>query len=397
MEEKEIEKPQKENIGGREETAYSIYCWIFQLGTWGSLIGAIFGLRNDNKKIFILFGAVYFIYVLIELFSNTSKYLRKKDEQEGLNEIMGRIFKTPPKISLFCECFHTRGSGKRRRKIIKHSETYDIPYYSARDVSGLFTLNGRKEDISRKSFLKLDIEPEICFADEISFQDYMIQKTNFWRANENKDSEFKFEETRIIPDIDNYIFVKLDDDSCFASFWVFLIFTILMFAEIYKLLFNCLCIHLKFKVRKLVSTRYNLNLPKYQPFNPQLDIYEERYTYEEDCYYNNFLDENNIPILPTEEELRMAQQYKDKIPDYKITYEEENVKAGIVIDDPNIKFDPHEEPPKGNIDIILNQNQMNNAGFNQNQMNNAFLNQNQMNTNTNENQYMNSEQLKLNK
>ena len=62
------------------------------------------------------------------------------------------------------------------------------------------------------------------------------------------------------------------------------------------------------------------------------------------------------------------------------------MKAGIVIDDPNIKFDPTEEPPK-NIDVVLNQNQMNNA----------VLNQNQMNTNTNENQYMNSEQLKLNK
>jgi hypothetical protein len=36
----------------------------------------------------------------MELFSNTSKYLRKKSEQEGLNEIMKRFFKTPPKISL---------------------------------------------------------------------------------------------------------------------------------------------------------------------------------------------------------------------------------------------------------------------------------------------------------
>ena len=159
-----------------------------------------------------------------------------------------------------------------------------------------------------------------------------------------------------------------------------------MMAEIYKLLFNCLCLHLKFKVRKLVSTRYNLNQPKYQAFNPQIEIYEERDTLEEDCYYNNFLDEDNIPMLPTEVELRIAQQYKDNIPDYKITTEEENMKAGIVIDDPNIKFDPTEEPPK-NIDVVLNQNQMNNA----------VLNQNQMNTNTNENQYMNSEQLKLNK
>ena len=386
MEETEVEKPQKENIGVREETSCTILYWIFQIGVWGALI-AILALRNDNKKLFILFGFVYFFYLVSELVSNTSKYLRKKNEQEGLNEIMKRIFKTPPKISFFCECFHTRGSGKRRRTITKHSETYDIPYYSARDVSGLFTLNGRKEEISRKSFLKLDIEPEICFADEISFQDYMIQKTNFYRINENKDEEFRFEETRIIPDMDNHIFVKMsDDDPCFASFCVFLIFTIIMMAEIYKLLFNCLCLHLKFKVRKLVSTRYNLNQPKYQAFNPQIEIYEERYTLEEDCYYNNFLDENNIPILPTEEELRIAQQYKDKIPDYKITTEEENMKAGIVIDDPNIKFDPTEEPPK-NIDVVLNQNQMNNA----------VLNQNQMNTNTNENQYMNSEQLKLNK
>jgi hypothetical protein len=68
----------------------------------------------------------------------------------------------------------------------------------------------------------LDIEPEICFADEISFQDYMIQKTNFWRANENKDNKFNFKETRIIPDIDNNMFVKMDDDDpCFASFCVF--------------------------------------------------------------------------------------------------------------------------------------------------------------------------------
>ena len=319
MKEIDVEKPQKENIGGREETCYSVLYWILQVCSWGSLVWSILALRNDNKKIFIIFGFVYFFYLVSELVSNTSKYLRKKNEQEGLNEIMKRIFKTPPKISFFCECFHTRGSGKRRRTITKHSETYDIPYYSARDVSGLFTLNGRKEEISRKSFLKLDIEPEICFADEISFQDYMIQKTNFYRTNENKDEEFRFEETRIIPDMDNHIFVKMsDDDPCFASFCVFLIFTIIMMAEIYKLLFNCLCLHLKFKVRKLVSTRYNLNQPKYQAFNPQIEIYEERDTLEEDCYYNNFLDEDNIPILPTEEELRIAQQYKDKIPDYKL-------------------------------------------------------------------------------
>ncbi len=82
MEETEVEKPQKENIGGREETCYSVLYWILQVCSWGSLVWSILALRNDNKKLFILFGFVYFFYLVSELLSNTSNIYAKKTNKK---------------------------------------------------------------------------------------------------------------------------------------------------------------------------------------------------------------------------------------------------------------------------------------------------------------------------
>ncbi len=46
-------------------------------------------------------------------------------------------------------------------------------------------------------------------------------------------------------------------------------------------IFNNYCIQFQFKIRKLVSTRYDLNQPKYQVLIPQLDLIEKLYTYEQ--------------------------------------------------------------------------------------------------------------------
>ena len=157
-----------------------------------------------------------------------------------------------------------------------------------------------------------------------------------------------------------------------------------MLAEIYKIIYNSYCTYKKFKVRKLISTRYDLNQPKYQALTPRLDIYDKQYTY--DPIYYNFLNGNYVATLPTDDELRRVQQYKNMIPDYKITTEEENMKAGIVIDDPNItNFYQFEDA------------QLNDAVLEQNQMNNGVFDPNIMYMNTNENQKINSEVLNLQK
>ncbi len=92
----------------------------------------------------------------------------------------------------------------RYRKVKKHKETYGISY--RRDVSGIFMFNIGKENIKGKSYIKLILNEEINFADEISYQDYMIQKINFWKVNEKRDVEFAFKESRIITNKKRFYF-----------------------------------------------------------------------------------------------------------------------------------------------------------------------------------------------
>ena len=421
----ESNEPEEEEVylGQQESACFKVFCWILQLGSWATLILAIIQLKNDKYIYFAYFGIVYLFYLIMEFCSNTFKYIKHKSSEEGIYEIMGKIFQTPPKIKLYCECYHTKyyrkshkstSSSQSYRKVVTHTESYDIPYYSARDVSGLFSLDSKKENLKKKHLLRLELEEEISFADEISYYDYMIQKGNFWRTNKDRIEKFYFKEYRTIPNMEHHYLINLDNDEpCFVNLIVFIIFIILMLGEIYKIIFNSYCLYIKFKVRKLVSTRNDLNQPKYQTLIPHLDIYDQQFTYADNYY--NYLDVTNVAILPTEEELKVAQKFKNKIPDYKVSSEEENMKAGIVIDDPNYKFDPHEAPSKfesygiSNVNYMnypvnqnqmntnINQNQMNmNMNFNQDQMNMNF-NQNQMNTNTNENQFMYSELQNLNK
>ena len=137
-------------------------------------------------------------------------------------------------------------------------------------------MDSKKENLKKKHLLRLDLEEEISFADEISYYDYMIQKGNFWRTNSGRDEKFYFKEYRTIPNMEHHYLINLDNDEpCLVNLIVFIIFIILMLGEIYKIIFNSYCLYIKFKVRKLVSTRYDLNQPKYQTLIPHLDIYEQ--------------------------------------------------------------------------------------------------------------------------
>ena len=132
---------------------------------------------------------------------------------------MANLIQTPPTIEFYCECYHyetrtvvysppkkgggRKGGGPRkvsrpsgghrtggahrtggghprvshqRRRITTYKETAYFPYYSSRDVSGLFEINNSREEAMGKVYVKLEINPEINFADELSYMDYEQQK-----------------------------------------------------------------------------------------------------------------------------------------------------------------------------------------------------------------------------
>lgn len=359
---------------------YITFCWIFQILCWGSLIGSLvmYAQDPDSPGIFASFGTCYFIYAILEFCSPTSRYLCNKSSDQGMYEKMGRNFKTPPEIRFHCECYHyetrhhtrTNKDGKKehyttRERVTTYTETYSLPYYSERDVSGLFYLNCEKAYVEKKHYIKLELKEEINFADAISYYDYERAKRHFWRRNRFRDVHFDFTESRVIPGMDHHNLVKLtQEEPCLVNYFFFFLAVLLTIAEFFRLYVDSVSVYQKFKVRKLVSTRYDLNQPVYQTFVPQLNLISNQYTYEQDYY--NYTNSSYDLQLPTQEELEQAKQYQSKVPDYQISSNNGEMQSGIIMDNPSYSsYNPNEAPTEfasvsGN--VALGQDQINSAG-----------------------------------
>ena len=362
---------QKEKRG-----CYYYFCWIFQIGLWIIIGFGIYFIVTDGKgKILIIvaFGLIYFIYIILEFCSATSKYLCNKNSNEGIYEEMGKYFRTLPIINFMCECYHyetivhTRTDSQGRtetytttEKVISYTETYSLPYYSERDVSGLFYLNCDKVYAEKKHFIKLKLKEEINFADSISYMDYEYEKDYFWRRNRFRDVYFDFKEERFIPGLVRHNLIKMTNNEPWTvNFGLFFLFTILTFSEFYKLYVDSFCVYQRFTIRKIVSTRYDLNQQVYQNLIPQINIITQQYKYQPKDY--NHLNTNYEVKLPTKEEIEKAKQYETKIPDYQISSGKGNIQAGVIIDNPAYSnYDAGSPPPafssmNGNVPLTPNQ------------------------------------------
>jgi hypothetical protein len=244
-----------------------------------------------------------------------------------------------------------------------------MPYYSMRDVSGLFYLNCDEAYVKKKFYIKLRLNEEINFADEISYMNYEYYKEQFWRKNRFRDAYMDFEETRKVPGLISHNLIKIgQNDPCIVSFGWFTIFTLLTLCEFYKIYINSLFVYQKYKIRKIISTRYDLNEPlysnKYSELIPQLNLIDQQYSYKPESY--NYINREAEVDLPTKEELERAEQYKDKIPDYRISSGNGQTQAGVIIDTPNNSNYEYNEPPpifkpvSGNVG--LNEDQINEGG-----------------------------------
>lgn len=347
------------NQGVQNENTCCFSCrsWFIQIIIWlmfFNIILSFSGVYDDSDSdsdIFVSFAIgsfifFYIFYLVFELkFSPTAKYLRNKNTDEDVYQNLGKFFRTPPEIKISCQCFHVKinigGSSDNiivvpERKVT-YSETIDFPYFSARDVSGLFHLNYDRANLDNKKYIKLQLEEEINFADTVTYMDYNNIKTNMTRVNRYKDLFFQIFDQRTIPGLTQCNLIKLgEDEPAYVKYKYFVLASILTLSEIYTIYFNRLCVNQKFKIRKLVSTRYDLNQPefdqKYQALNPHINLISQTYNYHNEDY--NYINNNFKVNLPSQEEVENAAQYQDKIPDYKISTGEGQLQPGVIIDNP---------------------------------------------------------------
>ena len=373
-----------QGVQKEDNCCYNTFCWIFQIAVWAAIAVTVVLLIMDSLNgdaaggMFGGLGFIYVVYLILEFCSPTSKYLCNKSSDQGIYEKMGRHFRTPPEIRFHCECYHyvtrhhTRRDSQGRvehytttERVTTYTETYSLPYYSERDVSGLFYLNCDAAYVRRKHYIKLELKEEINFADAISYMDYEFEKDRFWRRNRFRDIHFDFTESRVVPGMVHHNLIKMtQEEPCSVNYGLFFLFTILTFSEFYKSYVNSFCVYQKFKVRKLVSTRYDLNQPVYQNFVPQINIIINQYQYQPQDY--NYIN-NQIDVqLPTQEELERAKQYQSKVPDYQISSGGGEIHAGVIVDNPSYSsFEANLPPPAfaavgGN--VALNENQINANG-----------------------------------
>ena len=366
-------KNEKEN----NENCLSCVAFFFQAIIWISIILLIIGviINSDNMTLGggIALGVSYLIYIILEFCSPICKYLMNINTDQRMYEKMGKLFITPPVINFYAECYHyythhytTRDSKGRiqhhseRRKVVTHRDSYDLPYYSFKDVSGLFLLNLNQTKAKQKVYIKLYLKKEINFSDPISYSDYINQKDLFWRRNRYLDSLMHFSETRYIPGMKEYNLVKIGtyEPKFFGLSW-YILSVFLTIGGFYRKYFNSFCISQTFKIRKLISTRYNLLEPQYiqqyQPLMPQLNIIGQQYNYEPQ---NTGYCSNDVqPLLPTKEEIEQAEKYQDQIPNYGITSN-----GGVIQDIPQFNDPNYNIPPPAFVsvggDVNLNQNEI---------------------------------------
>ena len=365
----------------KDDICYIVFSWILQILVWLTLgLTIYFYVADISGKLglLILFIVLYLLYLVIEYKSIVYSYLERVTTESGIYEKLAKFYRAHPVFEFYCDCYHYKTvttrernfkgrvrSVTRRVQVTTHSEKYTFPYYSERDVSGLFYLDCDKAFINRKCFIQLDISDEINFADAISCKDYEDAKDRFWRRNRFRDKHFYFRESRKIPGLETENLVRIGNNvPCCANTTAYLVFTFIPFAEFYKLYYYSICHTQNYKIRKIVSTRYDLNQTVYQNFIPQVDVISQQYNFPAADY--NYLNNDYNLNIPSKEELEQAKKYQNNVPDYKISSGGGKIHAGVILDDPGYCSYNLNKPPEAFTsiagDVALKDNQINPNG-----------------------------------
>jgi len=306
--------------------------WFAQISVIATLVLLIISLATNDDGMFGgslgSFIFCYILYIIISFCSPTFRYLINKHKADSIHQHMKNLYYTAPTLTFHAECYHyntyyytERDSNgnthtrSRTEKVVTHREYENFRFCSWRDVSGLFLLDSEKflqEENSKKVYIKLALDLEFDFADNISRYDYEMQKSQFKFRNIYRDVHMDFSESLDVPGFTPYNMVRISDyrPAC-LNCCVYLIFTFLIpLGEFYKMYVNSFCIQQDYTIRKTVSTRFNINaneeefMRRYENNTPRIIIYGQETSFNEAP-----TDFNKVYDLPTQEELEESTKY----------------------------------------------------------------------------------------
>ena len=294
-------------------------------------------IKFEESTILIFFIVAYVLYIIIEFNSPTFSFLRNKINQDEIKSILFTLIKTNPTIELEYNMYQPNVNNKKYEINKIGTTNVNFPYYCSRDVSGLLELDILKDSLKDKAFVALNIEYEINFADEISFMDYENFRNDFYDICLEKTYNITYSEKRfIIPDFKNYVLIQIGDKvPCSINIYFFIFFTIIAVVELYNCYIYSFFSTKTFVIRKLISTRYDLNQEQYQIFTPYVKFIDQAYDFDINDY--NIINKEYKAQTTWDNEIDYVSKYKPYIPKYEcesyININEQN-RIGIIKDNP---------------------------------------------------------------
>jgi hypothetical protein len=322
-----------------------IFNWILQILVLAVIIAIPILISmdpNNNLWMLILIFLTYIAYIINELCSPTFAYLRNKHKANTIHDYMNNLYTTPPTKTFHVECYHyeTRIHTERdnngetrtrteRVKIVTHRGSQDFYYYSWRDISGIFLLETSKflDKDFKKAYIKLKVNLDVLYAEDGTHTDYIIQRDVFYCANRWRDQHMHTWETTTLPGLEKYNMVRVSDNKTpYVNKGMFLLFTLLFpFAEFYKIYVNQYCEDQTYTLKKVISSRNNLNQPthfeRYESMVPKLCIYGEVIVYTKETVLIR-----SSPYMPSEDDLNAHEKEKTHMPNPQVNI---NINQGM--------------------------------------------------------------------
>jgi hypothetical protein len=303
--------------------------WTLQILLYIAIIVApIFVVNDPNKNLWVIGFPIliYIIYIVNSLCSPSFAYLRNKNKANGIHDYMKTLYAAPPSKTFHIECYHfdtqiieerdTNGNTRARAdrvKVVTYKGSQEFRYYSWRDISGTFLLEtGKLVKSKEKVYLKLKLGMEIVYADDGTQTDYHIQRDSFYASHRWRDQYMNNWETSTVPNFQEHTLVRVSDNEApFVNIGLFVLFTLLPFIEFYKIYVNMYCEDQIYNLRKLVSSRNNLNqsthFEKYEQMQPKLCIYGQEIMYGHETVLIQ-----SGPYKPSQDEIWAHQQESKK-------------------------------------------------------------------------------------
>jgi hypothetical protein len=307
------------------EICRRIFNWILQLGLIAAII---FVLATMNKPAFegwyVALPIIFYIaYIINALCSPTFSYLLHKHKANTIHDYMKTLFATAPIIRFHVECYHyetryetykdANGNTQTRSsqvKITTYTGHENFYYYSWRDISGVFLLDVAKflNKNFQKAYIKLKLNLDINYADDGTFSDYTMQKFIFHARNRWRDVHMHTWETTDLPGMNKYNMVRVSDNKApFVNACLYILFTLFPFIELYKIYVNLYCENQTYTLKKVVSSRTNLNVQanvvKYEIHFPKIIIYGSEVVYNQETILVQ-----TSPYIPSQEDLNIYQK-----------------------------------------------------------------------------------------